>query len=1263
MILFLTFITFAIATPLLPLDISEWSEWVTTTNPTARCIDRKTNNCMWLGTLELNIQADEAQFTIEGQSDAPGWIRLPGKSGLWPVNVQINGTHATIIDHNGYPEVFVSEQTMHITGTIVWNAIPKELPIPKTIGIVSATQENKTLPIQLDEKGQLLLEQTDNNTNVPPILTISRLWSDDITPTLTTTIRIQNGSAPQNINLGSVDTEKGQLIAIDSSISNWVDSNRELLVYAPIGTHSISYTLAFDPQTTSITPPKIADNWPDFEYWSINNNIAQRQVIYTGLKATDSSQNPVAEWTEFPLYTREVHTPVEFQVLLRGNPTPPPNALQLNRVLWPKLNGSGYWIEDTINGTMQHDWELIPPARLQVQSIEQNQFAQSILQDSNDVTTIPIRTTKPFVQIISETNDNDILFEPWNTEFTSVTMTVQTPHSWTLLYWKGLVWSNLWGLFVNLILSIAWWKRQRPTTINGSLLIVGSCLGGLVAPMTTTIWQILRWFLNRPSQHSWMFILAIGWSLAALHESQNDNFWEEDHQSELYKQENFTSLKRKNRSFYTQHNTKTIQLGVGLPTWKGTSTVRGWIDGQPESEPMSILVLDPDTKRWLAILAGLLIVSLGWRRTNLHLSKTALCMLIGMGWSTVVSLDASADTSTSPTVVQTQLPLDLPSANVTSLLLDHHFPNICTEDCINIALADLTMDAQTKRMHVWLEVHALEEAVLKIPGPIEQWAVDSIQREGTPILELRKSEQGFLEAKIPAGVWSIDISGPVTQGIQLEWPMRPHRIDVSKSDWAVQGILDNGQINDRIQLTPTKEQSTPNQHVGLLSWTQNFSLDSQWLVEHTLTRSPTSAEHSLSIPLALREGERILSTEMRSDDGKWIAQLASGETTVQWTSQLPISTQLVLEYEDILDLPIALEWSVECGYANHCTFQGPPQTKHIGNNNHWIPTWHPYPSEQLHVSVMPLNAATGQTSNIQQLQLEHNIGHRWIRSSLKLTTESSVQEQIELGLPEGSTITSVHINNTPYPFAPSTTLALLTTIGQDELSIQWKSPNTEWLTTLPSPTIDIPISNATLSVVHNDNSAVLWASDFWTTAQPPWLVCIGLLLLMALGLARHPASNRSFGTWVFVLLGSSFAGFDIGKVLLPIIVIHHLTQRKWWTTVLDLLIVGMLSLCSIWILIDPSLPIWFWEKEQLQWYQDVTTSIPTIRVWSIPSIWGQIVWFTWSGWIVYRLIPSLVTTITNLRKRSPKKNDESNMDDASNTLVDNVPTEPTDSDD
>jgi hypothetical protein len=280
---------------------------------------------------------------------------------------------------------------------------------------------------------------------------------------------------------------------------------------------------------------------------------------------------------------------------------------------------------------------------------------------------------------------------------------------------------------------------------------------------------------------------------------------------------------------------------------------------------------------------------------------------------------------------------------------------------------------------------------------------------------------------------------------------------------------------------------------------------------------------------------------------------------------------------------------------------------------------------------MSLNAAAGETSNVQKLQLEHNIGHRWINSTLTLTTESSVQEQIELGLPEGSTITSVLINNIPYPFAPSTTLALLTTIGQDEISIRWKIPKTDWVASLPSPTIDIPISNATLSVSHHNSNAVIWASDFWTTAQPPWLVNIGLLLLMALGLARHPTSNRSFGAWVLVITGLSFAGLKIGMILLPIIVLHHLTKRKGWTAVLDLLIIGVLCLCSILILAYPSLPIWFWEREQLQWYQDVTTTIPTIRVWLIPSIWGQVIWFTWSGWIFYRLIPSFLAIIKDLR--------------------------------
>ena len=92
------------------------------------------------------------------------------------------------------------------------------------------------------------------------------------------------------------------------------------------------------------------------------------------------------------------------------------------------------------------------------------------------------------------------------------------------------------------------------------------------------------------------------------------------------------SAKMSERSFYTQNNTQTIQMGIGLPTWQGQATRQHWADGQAPSSPMSIWLLKTTQKRWLAIIAGLLIVGLGWFRTNTKtVVKTAVILgLIGL---------------------------------------------------------------------------------------------------------------------------------------------------------------------------------------------------------------------------------------------------------------------------------------------------------------------------------------------------------------------------------------------------------------------------------------------------------------------------------------------------------------------------------------------------------------------------------------------------------------------------------------------------------
>lgn len=147
---------------------------------------------MWLGSLQMTLQVDEGNFEMYGVVDAPTWIPLPGNQLLWPVNLKVNEKHVPVIEREQVPNVYVEAGPVKIEGTIVWNQIPHELPIPKSVGLLDIVLDGQSIPIQFDERHQVLLQQDADTQGSQPLLTVSRLWQDGPTPTLTTHISVQS---------------------------------------------------------------------------------------------------------------------------------------------------------------------------------------------------------------------------------------------------------------------------------------------------------------------------------------------------------------------------------------------------------------------------------------------------------------------------------------------------------------------------------------------------------------------------------------------------------------------------------------------------------------------------------------------------------------------------------------------------------------------------------------------------------------------------------------------------------------------------------------------------------------------------------------------------------------------------------------------------------------------------------------------------------------------------------------------------------------
>ena len=298
-------------------------------------------------------------------------------------------------------------------------------------------------------------------------------------------------------------------------------------------------------------------------------------------------------------------------------------------------------------------------------------------------------------------------------------------------------------------------------------------------------------------------------------------------------------------------------------------------------------------------------------------------------------------------------------------------------------------------------------------------------------------------------------------------------------------MLENGQIGERIGLTQSTSSSSRLNHTGLIEWTKDVHLDAQWTVVNTLKRKANDANVALNIPLRLPANVQLLSSHAVSTEDGWRIMFPKGDTEVSWTTVHLIEEQFTLEHTTLDNVPTALTWRVQCGTTLHCEFDGPPPTTHISPSGEWIPPGIPYPGETLRIQSSPLISKPGETTQVQSLHLLHRLETDRIESTATFELESSASQPIEFTLPEQ--YHHYHCENEwyPLPLSAQSSLKLLTNIGIDRVTIAWKVSNEGWTHRLPAPTINLPISNPTIEVDHNDAMILIWGSNVWNHNAPP----------------------------------------------------------------------------------------------------------------------------------------------------------------------------------
>ena len=1224
------------ASPHLPKHLTEWVDWILEKHPEIQCIDHDKHNCSWQGSLEIQLAEDEMQFTQTGQLDAHGWVQLPGDSSLWPINIQVNNQHLPVLERDGVPQVYVQKGSFVITGTISWGSIPNQLQVPVDSGIIRIHQDQQWRTTTTEQNGIVILSANPSDSNAqPPIIEVSRLLKDSNPPILRTLLNIQNIGTLQQISLGRIAHPQTPLIEITTQLPYWFD-NDELWVSVPTGTHQLSLLNTIAIQSSEINIPEASSVWPDVEYWAIEHAPDLRQIRIQHLTPVSFEQTHLPkDWSHMSVYRKTNSDRPTIEEIHRADPTPPRNTLHLTRTIWPSLYDTGFWIKDQIQGTIQRP-EVIESNDKTIVQLKQQGHIQTIF-EKNDKQHILLNHRDVNLVTHAQTQNASLSIQDWSVNFDVVTIRLQMPQEWKLLYWNGWIWTPYTILvLINVLFALGIGWRSRDTMLHRGVYGLGMLTGCIFAPKATLFFQIVHLFsmLITPIR-SFMLIASIGWIGLAIYESRPDTRDDAIPSNAFFEAEEDMRSMKKSRDYYTQQSNHNfgIQLGMGLPSWQGQEITKQWNNTETQSKPMTLWILRSVEQRFLALIAAICLVFGAWRRSlTPHL---VILVVLGL-WSTS---PAYAEDLT-PTTIDSTTAL---STTDKQLILDAKFPDNCkiSEGCIDISLSSISIDESKHEMNIWMEVHAIEDAILLLPGPLSQWNPHTIRLEETSLHGIRRNANGYLEAKIPKGVWSLEIIGAIEENINLDWPTKPHTIHVTSNSRNIQGVNSTGQLTGVLTITDTSSRidTTSLQLRPHMTWTRYLVLGSTWQIHHTLQVHHSPDSKTLQLPLL--SGERPESSNIISDQNNWLIPLQNHMQTVSWTSQIPISASVSLDFpaELLETMALGMEWSLDCHSQYICQPQGLAPIRHVQPSGEGISTWIPYPNESLEITIHPLLPSEGEHVQISKTNLNIDDQPNTLFYTLKLTLESSQSTEIPIHLPENSEILEYSVNEQRRHFKQASQITIFSDIGEQEILLKWSLSKDALGSIIPMPKIQGQLSNPQVQY-YSTHQNILWASSLWENSLPSSILWMAIAGLMALSLARHPSNTLSFKTWLTVLVGIGHTNPWIWIPLLLVLILRHFIQKQILSIIPGLLALGLLLLSPLSIFIQQR-SLWIWNRADLQWYTDVTDTIPSLTIigcpsWLLNGLWGC--WWCWMIWMLGSpLFLELRAIINDLWQKSPSQ--------------------------
>ncbi len=709
-----------------------------------------------------------------------------------------------------------------------------------------------------------------------------------------------------------------------------------------------------------------------------------------------------------------------------------------------------------------------------------------------------------------------------------------------------------------------------------------------------------------------------------------------------------------------------VGTGPGLPEWHWNHVQLRWSGPVDKDQTIRFFLVSPAGNFVLTLVRGGLLLLLilrtldavglgitGWRRPR---SSPIAMALILLAFAQPMVARAQEDASETPEtpqelVQEAPTPPQAPPITVLDELRQALLaPPDCWPDCASSPrlFVDATPDSLRLRFEVGAAATAATAAgiAVPIPGGAQQWLPREVRVDGVPAPVVRTPD-GRLWTRVGPGRHEILLTGPLPEreSIAVPLPLRPHRVDVTAAGWTVDGVHEDGQPDDSLQLTRTAASTgpaadgslQPGELPPLLQVERTLRLGLVWRIETRVSRlSPPGVPAVAVVPLL--PGESVTTAGVRVEKGAVPVSLGPQASEISWSSTMSPRPELRLTAARTLAWTEV--WRLEASPVWHVDAKGIPPILAPEGGELRVPEWRPWPGETVTLAVTRPKGVEVQTLTVDRSSLVVSPGARATDTTLTLSLRSSRGGQHEIVLPEGAELQEVKIDGVAQAIRQEgRKVVLALRPAAQQIDLTWREPRGISLL-FRGPEVDLGTEsvNATVGVTPPASRWILLlGGPRLGPAVLFWSVLV-IVLLTAWALGRVKLTPLRTRDWILLGIGLSQVPLLAAAVVAGWLLVLGLRRKEgeklrravtfdffqlvlagWTLAALGILLwsvqQGLLGTPDMQIAGNAS------SAEHLSWYADrVAGPLPEPWMISVPLLVYRLAMLAWALWLALSLL-------------------------------------------